>query len=187
MKRLLGLILAVMLLSGCSTLGLTSPSNYALKDGTVIETSEEMAIIMATRDGAVDRDVAFATAMSNTTGEGQRIALTAAYFGKSSPQYQRSRTWDERLLPWAQGVFMPIWLSERSGSRSGKNGINIDGVGNTVTYSEDTISGGSSKSVYVNPQARINKQYQLGSGSPSMSGTQPAADPVIVEPFVVTP
>jgi hypothetical protein len=167
MKKSLTMFLLLWLaaiFSGCTTLGITTPNNFVTPGGAVIETSEEMAIIMAVRDSGVERDKAFSKAMADSTGEGQRIALTAAYFGKNSPKYERSKTWDERLLPWASGIFMPIYLAEKAGSKSGKNGISVDGDGNTVYYSEDTLDNQSYKNTWVTPISTKTTQAQLNTG-----------------------
>jgi hypothetical protein len=145
-----------------------------------------MAIIAAKRDGNIARENAFAAAMGSANNEGARIALTAAYFGRSVPEYQRSKTWDERLLPWVSGVFMPLYIARQAGNKSGENGVDITGDGNTVVISKDSLTGSSQKNTWITPLTTINKttQTQLNTGGAggTNNGTQPAQDPVIVEP-----
>ena len=190
MKQVILMLLVSVMLAGCSTLGLTTPSNYMTPQGVVMETTEEMAIIMATRDGDIAKKTAFAEAIPKADSEGGRLALVVGLLTDKGVKYERSKTWDERLLPWMSGVFMPIYIAERAGSKSGKNGISVEGDGNTIVYSEDDLTD-STKTVTTTSKPTITTQTQIGTGeSESNQQNNPPPDEeeeVVEEPAAEEP
>ena len=182
----IAIIASCFLLSGC----LFDKASYVTADGVAIETTDDMAVIMATRDSNIEKTKSFNEAVVLARTPEQVVALTAVHFGNVGQRIERGRTWDERLLPWAK-TFIPYFLSA---NKSGRSTVAIDGTGNTVVFSEDTVDNESSKTVSVSPMVTQSTQVQTGeTGEMNPTGgtyspNVPLTDPTVTgdDPVTVT-
>lgn len=176
LRLLVCLLLVVLLLPGCTMLGLSAPSVYVTPAGDQIETTNDMAYMMSVRDIERERARGFNEAVAQSARPEQVVALTAVYFGNPGQKIDRPRTWDERALPWVQ-VLAPYFAGYMKNS-SGESTAQVDGDNNTIVISRDQLSGYASKVVSVMPTS--TKTYQIQSGTDSSAngdGTyQPTTD-----------
>ncbi|HAR38588.1 MAG TPA: hypothetical protein DCS09_08495 [Porphyromonadaceae bacterium] len=188
MKTVFALLAIGLLLTGCGK------ATYVTHDGVVIQTSDDMAVIMATRDSNIEKTRSFNEQVVKASTPEQVVALTAVHFGNVGQRIERGRTWDERLLPWVQ-VLTPYFLSA---NKSGRSTVAVDGTGNTVVFSEDKVDNESSKSVTTSPMVTQSTQTQVQTGetgamnpasaySPNIPLTDPGVVPVTgTDPVTVT-
>ena len=176
MRVFVCLLLVVLLLPGCTMLGLSAPSVYVTPAGDQIETTNDMAYMMSVRDIERERSRGFNEAVAQSQRPEQVVALTAAFFGNPGQRIERPKTWDERALPWVQ-VLAPYFAGYMKNS-SGESTAQVDGDNNTVVISRDSLSGYASKVVSVMPTATKSYQVQSGTdGSANGDGTyQPTTD-----------
>jgi len=114
---------------------LSSPIIYVDPQGGEHKTDAETARLMAQRDVEEAKQKTLALTADGATPEGKSLIAAVIALG-DKPVFERPKTWDERLLPWAN-VLMFLFGKSFGGTgfgwQSGQSAASVSGNGNNVT------------------------------------------------------